>query len=104
MEVTRIYKNASDEVIRIDTIQMIKSANTLVCHPSQMTFTRKIKTELVHESLDRTIYDINLITDADSVDFDPSAFSSHNWVEWTNSGPNGVRCNMSDLPQIGETV
>lgn len=104
MEVTRIYKNSSDESIRIDSISMRQTTNSLVFYPEQITYSRKLSTEKIYESTDRVVTEIVVITDADSLDYNPSVPNNYNWVKWTSVGVNGVLCNMSDLPQLGDTV
>ena len=104
MNVTRIYKNSADETLRIDSIIMIRTAAPPNVYPETMTYRRSLQTNLVFTGIDRTVASIELLGDYDSSDFNPSIANSYSWVAWSTFGENGVRCNMSDLPQVGESV
>lgn len=103
MEITRMYKNSADETIRIDSIQMVPSFGSISRIPSEHTYRRELRKDLVFTSVDRVVDVIEIITDADSSDFNPSTINNYAYVEWTERNPT-VRCNMSDLPVIGDTV
>jgi hypothetical protein len=101
MYVTRYYKNSSDETLRIDEITFESTTNSLNKPIAQQTFARKVSVQKVLEALDRTVSTIALLTDADNYPFNVSGGNNYEWVSWNNPA---FRCNMSDLPQIGETV
>jgi hypothetical protein len=101
MYVTRYYKNSSDEVLRIDTITFESTTNSLNKPITQTTYARKLSVELALGALDRTIATVSLLTDANNYPFNVSGGNNYEWVSWDNPA---FRCNMSDLPQIGETV
>ena len=103
LEISRIYKNSTDDTIRIDSITMIPTTSVLATGAAQRTYRRNVKTEVILEdSGDRQVYVISIVTSADSWESAVSAPANYNWVAW--SGYGGVRCNMSDLPQIGDLV
>jgi hypothetical protein len=101
MYVTRYYKNSSDEVLRIDTITFESTTNSLNKPITQKTYARKVSVELAIGALDRTVATIHLLTDANNYPFNVSGGNNYEWVSWDDPA---FRCNMSDLPQIGETV
>ena len=106
MEVTRIYKNSSEETLRIDSIIMKKtvSPNSYFVDQSNVTYKQEMVTNKIYESLDRVVADINIITDADEiVDYNPSVANNFNLVRW-NVGLGYAVCNMSHLPQLGDTI
>jgi hypothetical protein len=101
-QVSRVYKNSTEDIIRVDTISMLPTGTPKNLGVTQGTFYRSVKTERYYEGgVSRTVNAILLVTSADSVDYDVSAAANYNWAEWTTEK---VRCNMSDLPQIGDTV
>lgn len=103
MEVIREYINSSDKSIRMDTIQMVPAFGDGSRILSEQTYKRQIKTQLLYPDSDRVVDSINIYTDADTSDFDPSGANNYSYVEWTNRSKT-VRCNMTDLPIIGESV
>lgn len=102
MELSRVYKNSSDDIIRIDTIYLRSTGSEQTTGPVRKTWIRTVDTSLVLESSDRTVSSIQLVTDADTYDSSASGPQNYTWVSWSTHG--GVRCDMSDLPVIGETV
>ena len=103
MEVTRVYKNTSDETLRVDTILMHSKYNNWQKPDAQITYQRSVTTSLVAESTDRVIASVEIVTDADVIDFNPSTTNDYTYVEWTKRNRT-IRCNMSDLPGVGDTV
>jgi len=100
-DVTRVYKNASNVIIRVDTIFMEPTTNQLTSGVNAKTFYRRLSTQ-VHHGTDRTVASIEIYTDADTIE---TVSGNYTFVEWTggNAGTT-YRCNMSDLPIVGGTV
>lgn len=103
LEVTRVYMNSSDEVLRIDTIFMEPARNGIAGYVplTSSTYRRIVEINKLYESTNRVVASITVTTDADNIDFDPSGSNNYLWCSW-DAPP--VRCNMSDLPRIGDTV
>jgi len=105
MKLLRVYKNSSDDILRIDTINMLSTTSTTAVGAVETTYYRSLTKELYIEgSASRVVASVLLNTDADTWESLPSAAANYNWVEWTVDGGNNIRCNMSDLPQIGDSV
>lgn len=102
-EISRIYKNSADETIRVDSIIMIPTQSVNTSGSTRRTFARQLSTQLVLEGTgDRQISVISLITDADDYDPPGSGPANYEWASWESHG--GIRCNMTDLPKVGESV
>lgn len=103
LEVQRIYLNSAGDTIRIDEIFMNPTVSTTAVGAVTRTYRRDLKTSLVLEGgANRTVSSIQIITSANSYDYNASLPANYNWVEWTTIS--NSRCNMSDLPQIGDDV
>jgi hypothetical protein len=96
LEVTRVYKDADGNPLRIDTMTMEARGTPLSMDKDKITYIRRLSTELIVSTGARTVSDIQLITTADIID--GSGFS---FVRWT---ARNIYCGMSDLPGLGETV
>lgn len=102
---TRTYKNDNGDILRLDNIIMEPTSGTLSSGTESRTWSRRLTKQLQHGFLDRVVATIEFITDADRVDTGswPSAYSDYTWAEW-DWDSQVIRCNMSDLPKIGDTV
>lgn len=96
MQVTRSYYNASDDLLRTDTITMRRKGNTLVSKAQFHTFQRVLNSQLFYGPASRAISYIEV-----SGDFDIIEASSGDFLECEWYSPSAF-CNMSDLPQTGE--
>jgi len=94
--VIRKYFNATDELLRTDTIVM--TLRDCVTPPTKSTYIQNLSTVKCYSSADR---EVNYI--AISGDFDSIETSSGNFVEAEWFSP-VMLCNMSNLPQTGETI
>lgn len=106
LEFSRIYKNSTEDTIRIDTIRMTPTQmpSTVAMNASfERTYARTVEKAIVlGATSDRVVASVEIITDADQYEAPGSGAVNYNWVAWTRL--NNLRCNMSDLPQIGDTV
>jgi len=103
LPVTRIYKNAAADILRIDTISMEPTTNALTTGINAKTYARRLSISRLHETgASRTIAGIQIVTTADTIETISGDYTS---VEWTiiNNGVT-VLCDMSDLPGIGDSV
>lgn len=98
LELSRIYKNASDETLRIDSIYMESTTNQLTSGTRRRTYQRRIQTNKVLGPASRTVDSIELLTNADTYEASSGSFT---WVAW-DSPP--CECGMSDLPIVGSDV
>jgi hypothetical protein len=98
MEVIRQYKNASDEDLRVDQIRMVRRSNTISKDKAGHTFRRELKVTWFHGPVDRDIAVIEVVGDYTSIE---TATGDFKWTRWTS--PPGI-CDMSDLPEIGDTI
>jgi len=100
MEVVRQYKNAAEDLIRVDTIIMERKQDAIAADINTHTFQRILRISLVHGTglSDRVVAAVDIIGDYTSIEVYTGSFT---WAQWT-SPPALV--NMSDLPQVGDTV
>lgn len=103
LPVTRIYKNAADDTLRVDTISMESTSNQLTSGINPRTYARMITTSRLHETgAARIVAGIQIITTADTIETVSGDYTS---VTWTNiNAGTSIICDMSDLPGIGDTV
>jgi hypothetical protein len=101
LEVTRLYKNASDDTLRIDTIYMERTTNSFNSGIGASTYYRRLSTTFVVQSniSDRDVAYIQLITTADEIDT-----TYYDYVRWNTNRAHPINCNMSDLPNVGDTL
>lgn len=103
LQVNRIYKNAAGEEIRIDTISLSRKRSRIVKADFMETgaadvFERSVNKLKLHVSADRTVTEIELIGDFDTVETSSGNFL---WAAWDSPV---ARVNMSDLPAITDDV
>lgn len=99
LSLTRIYKNGAGDTIRIDSIYMSPTTSSFTTGINRKTFYRRLQTnKILVSSGSRTVASIEILTDCDTYEASSGNFT---WVEWI-SPP--CRCDMSDLPFVGETV
>jgi len=100
--ITRIYKNVTGDILRVDTIFMNATTDPISSGVSSKTFRRILNTQLHHGPANRVVTEIEIYTDADTIE---TATGNYTYVAWTggNAGTD-YRCNMSDLPVVGDTV
>jgi len=98
MELVRQYRNAAGDDLRIDSIIMERRQVTSVSKATGHTFARQLSTRSVYNTSvsDRVVAEIEIIGDFN--DIDGSAYS---WASWNSPS---TKCDMSDLPFIGDTV
>jgi hypothetical protein len=100
--ITRIYKNAAGNTLRVDTINLTPTTTPLTTGVSAKTFKRELRIEYRHEDADRVVSVIELYTTADNVE---DVTGNYKYAEWTTGNADqGKRCDMSDLPEVGDTV
>jgi len=101
-QVTRVYKNAAGTSLRVDSITMEANSNALTTGVAAKTYYRRISTSYIYEPADRDVASFQLVTDADTVEV---ISGDYTYVHWTGKN-NGVtvRCEMSDLPGVGDAV
>lgn len=101
-DITRIYKNAAGNTIRTDIINLRATQVSSMSGVSAKTFYRELRTELRHEDADRVVDSIEVLTTANTIE---TVSGNYLWAEWTTgNATQGKRCNMSDLPIVGNTV
>lgn len=100
-EVTRIYKNAATDTLRVDSIYMDATSNTIATGTARRTYYRRLSTSYLYGPADRDVASIEVVTTADSAE---SSSGNITWVEWTTPTSGSIRCDMSDLPDVGNTV
>jgi hypothetical protein len=99
---SRIYKNSSEDTIRVDTMYLEATRDVIMSGVSQKTYARRIEKLLLCESADRVVTSIQIVTDADTVETgDVSGPLNYPYCSWSSTG---AICNMSDLPIIGDSV
>ena len=98
MELTRQYKNAAGDDIRIDVIQMRRKGNTIASAANTHTFIRDLKVRPIYNTSvsDRVVAEIEVIGDFTTMD--GSGFA---WASWESPA---AKADMSDLPAVGDTV
>jgi hypothetical protein len=96
LEAIRICKNTDGDPIRIDTMIMEPTANVIALDKSQITYLRRLTTQLVVSAGARVVDSIEIVTTADLVDG-----SAYSFVSWTSRG---ITCGMTDLPNLGDSV
>jgi len=102
LEVSRIYKNAATDIVRVDTMYMRANSNALTTGVQAKTYYREFSTSLIHEPADRVVASIQIITGADEIETVSGDFT---YVKWTDRNLDvGILCDMSDLPGVGDTV
>jgi hypothetical protein len=103
MNILRSYLNASGDVIREDNIYMSRKFHTMVDGIDAPTFNRVVVTDKAHYSgypADRVVSSITISGDYDDIETVSGNFLLASW----EFGGTTVRCNMSDLPAVGDTV
>ena len=100
--VTRIYKNVTGDILRVDTMFMESTTDPISSGVDPKTFRRTLTTQRHHGPASRVVTEIEIYTDADTIE---TASGNYTFVAWTggNAGTD-YRCNMSDLPAVGDTV
>lgn len=96
--IIRLYKNTDSVVLRTDRISMFPTHSGMTIPFDQMTYRRSLVTENVMEVVDRTVAVISITSTADSYE---TSTGNYEWALWTTPG---VRCDMKDLPEVGEDV
>ena len=101
LEVIRIYKNAAEDTLRVDTITWTSTMNTAIVGVAAKTYRRHISINKILSSgiVDRTVAIIDISTNADIID--PSG--NYTYVRW-NTTNETIQGDMSDLPIITDTV
>lgn len=94
---TRVYKNASGNILRTDSISMTATSDTICTGTSKRTYSRAVNAKVVYGISDRVVASIQIESDATSAD----SSSDIAWIAWTSPS---VRCDMSDLPGVGDTI
>lgn len=111
--VNRIYYNSSGQQIRTDTITMKPKMAAFKFGTDEyssipVTYKRKVDTQIIDVHSDMTVGEISLIGNFTSRDA-----TNADWCEWeldtgkVSSGTRetkSVRCNMSDLPNVGDSA
>lgn len=103
MYIIRSYLNSSEDVIREDNIFMSRKHHTIIDGVNAPTFNRIVNTDKAHYSAgysDRVVNSITISGDYDFIETDTGNFILASW----EFGGTTVRCNMSDLPGVGDTV
>lgn len=103
LQLNRIYKNSNSEEIRIDTISLVRKRNRVVKAGLMTTaaadvFQREVKVLKLYVSANRTVSEIEVIGDFDTIEASSGNFTS---AEWASPS---ARLDMSDLPIVGSTV
>jgi len=103
LPVIRIYKNTAEDTLRVDTISMEATSNALTTGVNAKTYRRRLSVSYLHETgAARTVAGIQIISTADTFE---TVSGDYTYVEWTGiNNDTPVRCDMSDLPGIGDTV
>jgi hypothetical protein len=103
LEVTRIYKNATEDTLRVDKIQWTPTSNTLNTGTAMRTYSRRVYTSKLFQSniTDREVAIIQIITNADVID--TSSPLNYQSVQWSRRAGT-IEGNMSDLPIITNDV
>ena len=103
LPVVRVYTNAANDVLRVDTISMEPTTNQLTSGVNPKTYARRISISRLHETgAARTVSGISIVTSADTIETVSGDYTSVSWTT-INAGTT-VICDMSDLPGIGDTV
>jgi hypothetical protein len=98
-QLTRVYRNSSDEDLRIDTITAVPRFDNFVIGPTGgQTYLREKSTILIYGSANRTVSEIQVIGDFSSAETSSGNFI---WVSWNKPS---IDMDLSDLPFIGDEV
>lgn len=99
MQLTRQYKNAAGDDIRIDMINMECKGNTIASKAETHTFRRVLNTQPIYKTgAARVIAEIEVIGDFDSIETSSGDFQ---WAKWNSPA---ATLDMSDLPSVGDTI
>lgn len=99
LKVTRIYKNADGDTLRIDSIRMDPNYNPAFQGGLSTTYKRQLTTQTILEPSDRDVATIAINTGGDSYE---SSTGNYLWVKWSKFPV--CQCDMSDLPKVGDTI
>ena len=112
LTVTRTYKNASDDVLRVDFISLVQKRDNILsimnpCGYFVPTYNRNVSVNNHHSAASRTVASIEISTSADTVE---TISGDYLYAHWTNVNQDSdgndipIICNMSDLPAVGDSV
>ena len=94
---TRTYKNAAGNILREDQISMSATSDVICTGVNARTYSRQVRPITVSGISDRVVASITVTSSATSADSSADIL----WIEWTSPS---VRCGMSDLPGVGDSV
>ncbi len=107
MEITRLYSNASDDLLRVDTITIdltppvYKDLRVGNDPGLQMRLgAQRVKTTNMASAASRVVATIEVNGEYDAWDSSTAIL----WVTKTLGNGQVVRFNMSNLPEVGDTV
>lgn len=114
MEVIRSYYNASDDLIRVDRLQLqIATSNKgIITYTGDGTKTigkRKLTTQSLHVStggtpgtpVSRVVDKLEVIGDYNELE---TTSAKYQWAKWERGDGTDYILDMSDLPGCGDTV
>lgn len=98
-QLTRLYRNSDDEDLRIDKINAVPRFDNLITGSTGgQTYLREKTTTLIYGSSNRTVSEIQVIGDFDSVETSSGNFV---WVSWDKPS---IDMDLSDLPFVGDEI
>ena len=98
LELTRTYKNTDEDILRVDSIMMLPTTSGMMPPFQNQTYARNLNTRLVLGATSREVSSIEISTSADEYE---DSSGDYLWVGWSSRG---IRCDMSDLPGVGDDV
>lgn len=105
LELTRIYKNTDGEELRMDTIimeQKLDGISFIERNKNNKVHKRLVNTIRLHTTTTREVTSIELVGNYDSCE---TVSGNYTYAIWNDKAGNEfVRCNMSDLPIVGNNV
>lgn len=100
MELNRVYFNDAGEIIRKDTIQMVRRFHPMVDGIQAPTFQRVVRTDATYIAANRAVVLIQVGGDFDAIE---TVSGNYEYATWEFGGTT-VRCDMSNLPIVTDTV
>jgi len=98
-QINRFYKNAAGDDLRIDTIIMEEKLDTFsIGEPNGRVWIRRLTTNNIFSTADRTVASIEVLGDFDSVETSSNSFIYATW-----NSP-AISVSMEDLPAVNDEL
>jgi hypothetical protein len=98
LQLVRTYYNSTDDILRQDTIFLIRTRTPLTHGVEPFTYRRSLNSQYFHGPANRQVSSIECSGTYDAIE---QSSSNYLWASW--SVPD-TTLYMSDLPQINDTI